>query len=110
VPPSPGGEPVNYIFPAWPKEWDAQFTLAARNAFLISASMEKGEIEFVEIQSQKGGKCNVKNPWPGTDVTLYVNGKKTKNMSGEILNLQTKIGDTITLVPKGSKPVVKGIS
>ncbi len=41
-PPSPGGDaPIKSIFPAWPKEWDVQFTLAARDAFLISASMEK---------------------------------------------------------------------
>jgi hypothetical protein len=62
VPPSPRKEPVNFIFPAWPKQWDAQFTLAARDAFLISASKEKGRIEFVEIHSNKGGQCRVKNP------------------------------------------------
>jgi hypothetical protein len=69
VPPSPGKEPVNFIFPAWPKEWDAQFTLAARDAFLIGASMEKGRIEFVEIHSQKGGQCRMQNPWPGNEIT-----------------------------------------
>ena len=110
VPPSPGGEPVNYIFPAWPKAWDAQFTLAARNAFLISASMEKGKIEFVEIKSQKGGECLVQNPWPGTDVTLYVNGKKTKDISGTLLRVPVKSGENVVLVPKGRKPKEKEIS
>ncbi len=84
VPPSAGKDPVNYIFPAWPKEWDAQFTLAARDAFLISASMEKGQIEFVEICSQKGGQCRVQNPWPGTEITLYRDGKKTKNIESPL--------------------------
>lgn len=101
VPPSPGKEPVNYIFPAWPKEWDAQFTLAARDAFLISASMEKGQIEFVEIYSQKGGVCNVENPWNEGEVTLYINGKKTKNISGKLLTLSTKQGERLTIAPRG---------
>ncbi|MDR1407137.1 MAG: DUF5703 domain-containing protein [Tannerella sp.] len=101
VPPSPGEEPVNYIFPAWPKEWDAQFTLAARNAFLISASMEKGQIEFVEIQSAKDGRCLLRNPWGEDELTVYRNGKKSGNMSGLQLTLPAKAGETITLVPKG---------
>jgi hypothetical protein len=103
VPFSPGGDPVNYIFPAWPKEWDAQFTLAARNAFLISASMEKGQIEFVEIQSVKGGTCLVQNPWKEDELTVYRNGEKSKNISGKLLTLPSKVGETIILVPKGKK-------
>jgi hypothetical protein len=71
--------------------------------------MEKGQIEFVEIQSQKGGKCLVQNPWTGSDVSLYVNGKKSKDMSGVLLDLPTKIGETITLVPKGKKLLNKEI-
>ncbi len=110
VPSSPGEDPINYIFPAWPKEWDVQFTLAARDAFLISASMEKGQIEFVEILSQKGGKCLVKNPWPDSDVSVYVNGKKSKGLSGTILKLTSNEGQTMTLVPKGKKLVTKEIN
>jgi hypothetical protein len=110
VPPSAGKDPINYIFPAWPKEWDAQFTLAARNAFVISSSMEKGQIEFVEVQSQKGGKCLVQNPWPGSGVSVYVNGKISKDLSGTILELTSNTGETMTLVPTGHKPVTKEIN
>lgn len=109
VPPSPGKDPVNYIFPAWPKEWDAQFTLAARDAFLISASITKGQIEFVEIYAQKGGKCSIKNPWPGSEVTLYSEGKKMKNSSGSLLLLTAKSGETLTLVKKGSPLTTKAV-
>ncbi|MDR0845124.1 MAG: DUF5703 domain-containing protein [Tannerella sp.] len=101
VPPAPDKEPVNYIFPAWPKEWDAQFTLAARNAFVISASMVKGKVEFVEIQSNKGGQCLIQNPWGEDELTVYRNGKKSKNISGKLLTLPSKSGELITLVPKG---------
>jgi hypothetical protein len=102
VPVSPEKEPVNYIFPAWPKEWDAQFTLAARDAFLISASQVGGQIEFVEIQSGKGGKCLVQNPWDGKELTVYRNGKRSNNASGQLLSLSSKAGEIITLVPKGA--------
>ena len=107
VPPTPGEEPINYIFPAWPKEWDAQFTLAARNAFKIGASMKGGQIEFVEIQSTKGGQCRIQNPWGNKEATIYRNGKRDRNISGKLLNLSSKVGETIVLVPKGGKlPVV----
>jgi hypothetical protein len=72
--------------------------------------MEKGQIEFVEIQSQKGGKCVVQNPWPGRDVSVYVNRKKSKDLSGTILKLTSNTGETITLVPKGKKLVKKEIN
>ena len=72
--------------------------------------MQRGQIEFVEIQSQKGGKCLVQNPWPGNGVSLYVNGKKSKDISGELLNIPTKEGETLTLVPKGKKLLLKEIS
>jgi hypothetical protein len=102
VPPSPGKEPVNYIFPAWPKEWDARFTLAARDAFLITVSMKNGQIEFVEINSQKGGICRIQNPWPGTELIIYRNGIKAKNITGKLLVLNTEKGEKIILEQKGS--------
>jgi hypothetical protein len=105
VPPAPGKEAVNYLFPAWPKQWDAQFKLAARDAFLISASMEKGRIEFVEVHSQKGGPCRVQNPWPGREITLSRNGKAAENISGAVLALSTVAGETVLLKPDG-KPMV----
>ena len=106
VPPSPGKPPVNYMFPAWPKEWDAQFELAARDAFTISASMEKGQIGFVEIQSNKGGPCREQNPWPGSEISLYRNGKPTETVSGELLSFSTVSGEMLVITPIG-KPLRK---
>ena len=109
VPSAPGKEPVNFIFPAWPKEWDAQFTLGARDAFLISASREKGRIEFVEIHSNKGGQCRVKNPWPGAEITLYHSGGSVEHISGEILAFSTVTGETVVMMPKGKPMVMKPV-
>jgi hypothetical protein len=101
APPSPEKAPVNYLFPAWPKEWDAQFTLAARDAFIISASLRNGRIEFVEVRSNKGGVCRVQNPWDEAAVSLYRNGKEAETISGKLLAIPTEAGETVTLVPKG---------
>jgi len=101
VPALPGQAPGNYLFPVWPREWDAQFTLAARDAFVISASMQNGQIEFVEIHSNKGGPCRVQNPWNEAPVSLYRNGKETETIDGKLLVIATTAGETVTLVPKG---------
>ena len=106
IPPAPGKEPVNHLFPAWPRQWDAQFALAARGAFLIRSSIENGRIEFVEILSQKGGQCRVQNPWPGTEIALHRTGDAIENISGEVLAFSTGTGETLIMMPEG-KPMVK---
>jgi len=101
VPPTPGADPVNYLFPAWPRTWDGQFTLAARDAFLISASFRRGRVEFVEIQSRRGGACRMKNPWDEAELSLYRNGRAAAVVAGSLLVIPTAAGETVTLVPKG---------
>jgi len=107
VPPSAEKAPVNTVFPAWPKGWDAQYTLAARGAFLISASRQKDQTEFVEICSEQGGPCLLQNPWPDGDVTVYRNGKAAEEVTGKLLTLSTTAGERLVLVPKGQIPAAK---
>ncbi|MGA2248664.1 MAG: glycoside hydrolase N-terminal domain-containing protein [Verrucomicrobiota bacterium] len=107
VPPSAEKEPVNTVFPAWPKGWDAQFTLAARGAFLISASVQNDQVEFVEILSEKGGPCILQNPWPDGDAIVYRNGRAAEGVAGKMLKLATTAGERLALVPKGKVPVAK---
>jgi hypothetical protein len=97
VPPYPGAEPVIRIFPAWPKKWDARFKLLCRGAFLVSASMRNGHIDFVEIISQGGNVCRIRSPWPGSEVIVYRNNKRWKNSKGDLLVFNTEIGDRIVL-------------
>jgi hypothetical protein len=35
VPPSPGKNPIIRVFPAWPRDWDGAYTLAARGGFRV---------------------------------------------------------------------------
>ena len=64
-PPAPAQEPVIQFFPAWPKGWDASFRLSARGGFLVTASIRNGDVQSVELLSQVGGSCQVRNPWTG---------------------------------------------
>ena len=107
VPPSAEKEPVNTVFPAWPKGWDAQFTLAARGAFLISASVQNDQVEFVEILSEQGGQCLLRNPWPDGEASVYRNGKAAEGVAGRLLTLSTTTGECLTLFPKGKAPAAK---
>lgn len=107
MPAGPAGEPVIRVFPAWPNQWDAAYTLLARGAFLVSSSMEKGQIEFVQIQSKAGGECRLRNPWPENEVTLYRDGNKAESLSGSLLKFQTVAGETVAVILKGTKPSKK---
>ncbi|MGM0666012.1 MAG: glycosyl hydrolase family 95 catalytic domain-containing protein [Bacteroidota bacterium] len=53
------------LFPAIPADWmDVSFsTLRTRGAFLVSATMKKGEVSKVEISSEKGGEIILENPF-----------------------------------------------
>jgi len=59
---------IIHIFPAIPADWkDLSFsTLRAAGAFLVSAEQKNGKVTWVEIVSEKGGVCKLKNPF-GTD-------------------------------------------
>src|SRR5437867_1935182 len=99
VPPAPGEDPVIHVFPAWPREWDAAFTLLARGAFLISAAMEKGRIVSVEIRSQAGAECRLRNPWPGSTLKLTRDGVTGEELAGSLLTFGTQRGESITVAP-----------
>ncbi len=53
------------IFPAVPDDWDnlSFEKLRAAGAFLVTAVMEQGEITVVEIISEAGGKCRLRDPF-----------------------------------------------
>ncbi len=72
-PPGPANPPVIHVFPAWPTDWDADFTLLERGGYLVSSSMHRGTIDFVELKSQLGGTCRIRKPWDGM-VQLFRNG------------------------------------
>ena len=98
-------DPVR-IFNAWPKDWDAAFTLLARGAFVVSSAQKGGQIPLVEILSQRGGSFRLSNPWGETAVTLYRSGKKAEDLAGGILTFATAAGERIVIVPQGTTPAI----
>ena len=53
------------IFPAIPESWkDLSFNnLRAEGAFLVSAVKKDGEVQRIEIVSEKGGTFKMRNPF-----------------------------------------------
>lgn len=104
VPPAPGGDPILRVFPACPGEWDAAFTLLARGAFLVTSSRRAGRVEFVELLSQVGGACRVRNPWDEAEVQLYRDGRAAERLRGSLLRFATRMGERIAVVRAGETP------
>jgi hypothetical protein len=96
------GRPMS-LFNAWPKDWDAAFTLLARGGFLVSSAQRSGEIPLVEIVSPQGGTCRLVNPWRGA-VTLHRDGRAAHELSGETLSFPTARGESVVIVPRGATP------
>ncbi len=92
-------EGVVRVFPNWVMSRDASFNrLRAYGAFLVSSSLKDGEIQRVELISEKGRPCVMENPWTGSDVALYRNGKKSETLSGRRFEFSTSPGEELALV------------
>jgi hypothetical protein len=96
-------EPVS-LFNQWPKDWDAAFTLLARGGFVVSSAQRDGTVPLVEIRSQRGGTFRLRNPWPGRAATLYRNGERDENLTGDVLSFATSRDEAVVLVPDGAVP------
>jgi hypothetical protein len=101
IPSNPGEPTIIRVFPAWPKEWDAQFNLLCRGNFMVSSSCENGEIAYVKIKSQAGANCSIRNPWGSDTVDIYAGSKKLKTIGGDLISFKTKANGQYFLVKKG---------
>ena len=97
-------DPLLQVFPAWPSDWDSEFTLLAPGAFTVTASMRHGKVEFVELQSSAGASCRLHNPWGDAGVSIYRNGRKAEDVQGPVLSIPTAKGERIVVVPRGTAP------
>lgn len=95
ISPTPGEPEVLRVFPAWPAAWDATYTLQAQGGFRVTSSRTKGVISFVEIVSERGEPCRIRNPWKGPCV-LVAEGKKIQR-SDDLIQFPTAAGQTYLL-------------
>ncbi len=91
------GEPELQLFQTWPKEWDAEFTLLARGAFIVTAAQHGGVIGPVEIVSQAGAECRLRNPWPESPVQLTRDGQAAETLRGAEMHFPTRKGERIVV-------------
>lgn len=66
--------------------------------------MTRGEVDYVEIESEAGETCLIRNPWDD-NVVLYRNGVRETVLKGglnDLLEFDTEEGDRIVLVKEGT--------
>jgi hypothetical protein len=87
------------LFPAVPATWkDASFeTLRAEGAFLVSAEREGGEVQRVEIVSEKGGLCRLENPFPNAGFGVEGIGRDSVEIESGEVQFATEPGQRIVL-------------
>jgi hypothetical protein len=86
------------LFPNWPAGKDAEFhKLRAAGAFLVSASLKNGKVEYIRIRSEAGGQLNIILPWEkGAKVS---SNEGTKKMTADTLIMNTVKGEELLLKP-----------
>ena len=93
VSPRPGEPEVICVFPAWPREWEAEFRLLARGGFMVSAAIRGGEIRTVVIESRRGETCRFRNCWGGRCALTGAAGSQ-RQLDGKVLAFDTEAGKT----------------
>ena len=96
VPRAPGEDTEIHVFPAWPKEWDAEFSLLTAGGFEVAAAMRNGDVELVQLLSRLGGECRIRNAWTGSAVRLERAGG-AESLQGDLLRFPTRAGEIVTL-------------
>jgi len=95
------------VFPSVPEFWPAAYfeKLRAEGAFLVTARRERGKTQFVEISSEAGEICRVRNPFPGRGAILAESGTGQRNLEGDWLEFKTEVGKKYLLTPEGAAQV-----
>lgn len=87
-------EGVIRLFPVWDLNEAASFrNLRAYGAFLVSAVLEGGVVEQVEIHSEKGRDCTMEFPCPVRAAVEDGAGNETGHFAGVSFAFPTKAGE-----------------
>ncbi|MEK3916740.1 glycoside hydrolase family 95-like protein [Paenibacillus sp. FSL H7-0331] len=96
-PAGPGKESVINVFPACPKDWNAEFSLWCHGGFKVTSEICKGVIEFVKIESTLGGKCRLRNPWGERELVVHQGDHVQMVSKASLLEFDTDKGTTYTV-------------
>jgi hypothetical protein len=89
------GGPIRFL-PGIRKTWSGSFRLRARGGFLVTCEFENGAVKRAEIQSERGRKLQVVNPF--SNCAIRVNGKPQPAVKDRLIEMPTRAGETIELV------------
>jgi alpha-L-fucosidase 2 len=88
------------LFPAWPRDREAKFKkLRAFGAFVVSSEWQNGEVSYILVESERGRRLKLLNPWPDRGAKVYRDGTDEATFAGERLELETKPGERLLLMP-----------
>ena len=90
------------IFPAWPRTVDARYeTFRAEGAFLVSATWAEGQVQLLEILSERGARCQLYSPWPSGLEVLDSAGQSVKCAADQFsrIGFATQAGGKYRLRP-----------
>ena len=66
---------------------------------MVRSSFSEGKLEFVEVTSQLGGVCRLRNPWHDKPIRFFQDGEQFRLEASELLSIPTKRGDRFHLLP-----------
>ena len=94
-----GYEGVIRLFPCWDKKSDASFeNLRADGAFLVSSSLEKGQITSLKIKSIRGRICKVECSEIKSVIRESDKTEITFAKEGDTVSFETKADETYVLI------------
>ncbi|MDQ1258178.1 MAG: alpha-L-fucosidase 2, partial [Candidatus Hydrogenedentes bacterium] len=95
-------EGILRLFPVWPRELPARFgCLRAVGAFLVSSALENGQVQYLQIESERGRGYVVQNPWPGRSVTARKQdgSEVPMRLDGDCVTFATEAGGVYRVEP-----------
>ncbi|NCB09783.1 MAG: hypothetical protein EOM73_16690 [Bacteroidia bacterium] len=95
------------VFPAIPKKWSGTFKLHAIGGFIVISEYKNSEVLYVAIESRKGERCCVINPWfPGEAVVVkeLSNGRGIDFDGDCTIEFNTRPGEKY-LITRAVKPL-----
>jgi len=88
------GGPIRLV-PCIRKNWSGGFRLRVRGGFLVTCEFEGGTVKRATIQSERGRKLQVVNPF--AKCAISVNGQPQPVSKDRLIELPTKAGDSIEI-------------
>ena len=104
LPAGPGRPPILRVFPAWPSEWDAAFSLRGRDGFMRDRLPARRSNRVCRDPVPPGTGVQLRNPWGAGPATVYRDGEKAETLDGGLLVFDLHQGKAIVLVRAGTDP------